>query len=217
MIDNYLQYKDLLFNYENRFVNIWNSGLSAPGVIGRLTKLYTLDGKPKTAEDFYKAYIQDRGIEPLENAAKTLNTRTGVDLGICRAWVYKKACVEANRGSFMEWKMKELIESKGYECVLPTYEEDTTFGVDAKVYKDNNLILTIQLKPLSFFLSDKDILVQKRKELLNKFQTNPFGTRNCVMIYNNNDWYMNGGSYLWDLTGIVENTGKTKIKNANNK
>lgn len=205
----YEQYKDELGQYENILVGPWNNGPSAPWIIGNFTKLYKEYGNPSTSEEFYTEYIKHRGIDPLINAGNAISKATGIDKEICYGWVYKKTCVEALKGCFMEWKMKEVAESHNYSFKFSTEYEDQNLGVDGKMYKDDNLIFTVQLKPVSFFRSDKPILMKKRKEMYEKadLSRNTLNAEPYLMIYDGDDWVMNGGSYLFKPQSVVDKDG----------
>lgn len=205
MINVYNKYKDSLLNLEDTLVNHWNNGISHPNKIGNITQLFRAY-QPKTSEEFYNKYIEDGGGKRLLEAAILLENSSKIDINICQAYIYKKIFVEAFNGCHREMEMKELVESRGYDFVFPTVQEDQTLGVDGKVFKDGKLSFMIQLKPASFFRSNRPILVRKRIEMMKKWRLTKekLGVETFYLIYDNNCWIKNEDSILFRISDLIE-------------
>lgn len=205
MINVYNKYKDSLLNLEDTLVNHWNNGISHPNKIGNITQLFRAY-QPKTSEEFYNKYIEDGGGRRLLEAAILLENSSKIDINICQAYIYKKLFVEAFNGCYKELEMKELVENKGYDFAFPTPLEDQKLGVDGKVFKNNKLEFFIQLKPASFFRSNRPILVRKRIEMMKKWRLTKekFGVETFYLIYDNNGWIKNEDSILFRISDLIE-------------
>ena len=205
MINVYNRYKDSLLNLEDTLVNHWNNGISHPNKIGNITQLFRMY-EPKTSEEFYYKYISDSGGQRLLEASILLSESSKIDIKICQAYIYKKIFVEAFGGCYKELEMKELVENKGYDFAFPTVQEDQNLGVDGKVFKDNKLDFMIQLKPVSFFRSNRPILVRKRIEMMKKWKltVDTFGVETFYLIYDNNGWIKNENNYLFRISDLIE-------------
>lgn len=217
--DRYEEYKGVLPDYTSKLVGPWNSGPSHPGKIGSFMELYRKYNVIKS-EDYYHCYIEDRGEQPLLQAAKELSEISGVDLGICQAYVYLEAIIRVTLGGEMEEKARKLIESKGYRAITPTYTEDTEYGIDLKVLYGDSLVSVIQIKPLTFFLGTTPILFKKRREIYHKRikSTTDLNVPYTVMIYDNyGNWIKNSDKFLFFVEDCIDRNGNNKLKNANYK
>lgn len=205
MINVYNKYKDSLLSLEDTLVNHWNNGISHPNKIGNLTQLFRMY-QPKTSEEFYNNYISDGGGNRLLEASIILSECSKVDIKICQAYIYKKMFIEAFNGCHKEMEMKEMVESKGYDFVFPSYQEDQTLGVDGKVFKNDKLSFFIQLKPVSFFRSNRPILVRKRIEMMKKWKLTKekYGVETFYLVYDNNGWIKNENSNLFRISDLIK-------------
>jgi len=69
----------------------------------------------------------------------------------------------------MESKVNEMLLSKGLTTEAPTLVEDTKYGIDLKVYKENKLVCMIQVKPHTFFIGNNNqSLIKDRVKALVK-------------------------------------------------
>lgn len=185
---NYLSMQDRINQYENDFTYLWNNGLSSPDKIGFLVDLYKEYGFPVDHFNFYNLYVEHFGLEGIIEAAESLHKETDIDIRICRAWIYYKCFVNALNGAYTETLLFNLLTRSGYRVKYATPKQDTAFGIDLLVYKDIKLQYVVQVKPISFLLCNKSVVVHKRTELYRKAKLTEkaMGVPHYTAVYINN-------------------------------
>ena len=183
-------------------------GLNSTDNFGCCTYLYKKYGYPATVEEFYNKYVTDEKDENLKTygrtedfimkyagiLAKRDNNRFSID--DYYSYIIKKLMYDTIEGLKWESKLNDYINSKGFTTKPPTIYEDTTLGIDIKVYKDNNLKCLVQCKPISFFRGNSNYsLINDRMKAITKEQkaVNAFGVPVFYCIYekNKNEWKLN--------------------------
>lgn len=104
---------------------------------------------------------------------------------------------ETYDGKIQEQKFMEFLEKKGYECGFFDGEIDADYGVDIKVTNPRNgNVSAIQVKPITFFKSNRSDVYADRVALVHKYYKclNDFGIKTYYAIYNKD---VNSGNVSW--------------------
>lgn len=202
-------------------------GLNSTDNLGCCTYLYKKYGYPEKYKDFYKAYTTDnqdsgkengRSEQYLLNVANILAFKDDFRFSIEEYYSYivKKLIVDTLDGSKKETEVNELLKRKGLRTESPTINEDLKFGIDIKVYKDDDLKYMIQVKPNTFFIGNRNqSLINDRIKALEKERKTKeqYGVNTYYIIYNksNGQFILNKGKYLSHRLGdLINNDGTTK-------
>ena len=208
-------------------------GLNGTDNVGCCTYLYKKYGYPETYEDFYNSYITDnvnliqnetnigrsigRNEHYLYKIAKVLAKKDNYRFTMEEYYSYiiKKLIVDTLDGSKMEAKVNEMLLAKGYRTESPSLVEDTKYGIDLKVIKDNKLICMIQVKPHTFFIGNNNqSLIKDRIKALVKEQNvkNLYHVPTAYIIYNKNtkEFIRTNGKLTHRLSQLINEDGTTK-------
>lgn len=141
--------------------------------------------EPESYEHFYELYLRDgiktfgedidpkyRGRTPneIEDIAIRWRDDTGdFDTPLSEYFdaIILHTIVETYVGIDFEKRAIECLENNGYQIVHGTDEEDSAMNIDFKVYKDGKLMFFIQVKPISFIVSDR---IHTFKDRMNVFE-----------------------------------------------
>ena len=215
---------------------IWKDNFSYSNKIGNCTNLYRLL-RPTSYKDFYFKYIKyaseniekkiyDRGLTygeliTLAEEYKSMcesKTNLKYDLEI---YFYDALChiiIETKDGQKNEEDFIRYLESIGYECSNIDGRNDAKFGVDIKLVKDGNDFGFIQVKPISFFKTNRADTQNDRIKLCEKYEMTKkeYGLDTFYAIYSKkNDrvyWYKNGKSFCFRINDLFT-YDKTDIPN----
>ena len=201
-------------------------GLNRTDNVGCCTYLYKKYGYPDTYEDFYNSYINDtlnvsrengRNEHYLYRIAKVLAKKDNYRFTMEEYYSYiiKKLIADTLDGAQMESKVNEMLLSKGLTTEAPTLVEDTKYGIDLKVYKENKLVCMIQVKPHTFFIGNiNQSLIKDRVKALVKEQNvkNLYHVPTAYIIYNKNtkEFIRTNGKLTHRLSQLINEDGTTK-------
>lgn len=194
----YLQEEDTAWKNEKHYLNavkklsdplhsiIWRNKYAARKSIGSCMFLHD-KFNPQSFEEFYRLYIKSgydeqnickdkkyrgRTYEELEEIAFKWKTECGDTKNPIQLFydaIIGHALVETSIGSIFERQITQLLSSKGFEVKHGEDKEDALMAIDLKVYKGSILRYLFQIKPLSFFISQRnDVLLDR----LNTFSKN---------------------------------------------
>ena len=143
--------------------------------------------KPESYEDFFNMYIskyegsddihRGRSLEELEKIAKNWQSDVGdfeTPLSEYFDAIILHTVVETYVGADFEKRAVERLEECGFKAVHGTDEEDSLMNIDYKIYKDNTLKYFLQIKPLSFVISDR---THTFKDRVNAFGKHNIGNK----------------------------------------
>ena len=227
----------LKFNVENckraanihgqRLNNKWY-GMNNTNDFGCVAYLYKKYGYPSTPEEFYKRYINDdwtcyfskeqgRTYQHLLQKAKELRLKDGNRFPINVYWDFigQKLFVDTFNGLVKESEVKKMLEESGFTVATATINEDKDLGIDLKVYKDNEFLCIVQVKPNTFFkgnnneslINDRNSALKKEKKSLSIYNVPTF-----YIIYKKDDgeFIQHNGKYCFKLKDLIDNNGYTK-------
>ena len=197
-------------------------GLNSTYNLGCVTYLYKKYNRPNTVDEFYNAYTADTSItedrrtvgrseEYLKNVSTTLAQRDNysLDLKDYFSYIIKKLFYDTINGAKKETELAEIVKSKGYTIKEPNFREDTEFGIDLFVYKDNKLLCILQAKPHTFFLGNNNAsLINDRKRALEKEkkckETYKVPVFYCIYNKNTGEWVRkSNGKLCWLLNTLI--------------
>ena len=186
-IEKCLKAKEELHKYDI-VGKIWRENFSPSNSIGNCTYLYRLLN-PENYIDFYKKYIEyadknsllniwKRGLTEEEIIKLAINYKELVEKNSninkpFETYLYDAIChiiVETYDGQFQEKEFIEYLKEKGFNCTKFDSNIDTKYGVDIKVTTDVNKVFAIQIKPISFFLSNRQDVINDRINLCIKYE-----------------------------------------------
>ena len=143
---------------------------------------------PSSYEDFYRKYIEsgdidkDRGpkyrgrtCEEIEEIAIRWRTECGdyeTPLSEYYDAIVLHTVVETYMGKDFEDKAISCLEENGYAVEHGDDTEDSLMNIDMKVYKDGKLVFLMQVKPISFIVSDK---LHTKRDRINAFEKHEAG------------------------------------------
>lgn len=199
-------------------------GLNSTDNLGCVTYLYKKYNRPETVEDFYNAYTADtsttstqdirtygRSEEYLENVSSTLAERDNYRFKSedYFSYILKKLFLDTIKGGKKETELANLLKSKGYIIKEPSFYEDTKLGIDMFVYKKDNLICIIQVKPHTFFIGDKNqSLIKDRQRAIYKEKKckEQFKVPVFYCIYDKKgNWLRNENNKMcWNLNTLID-------------
>lgn len=209
----------------NRLNNKWY-GMNYTKDFGSVAYLYKKYGYPNTCEAFYNKYISDHKENSKENGrnyyyliAKANELREKDNnmypINVYFDFLMQKLIVDTKNGLEKESEVKKMLEESGFTCTIPTLNEDKDFGIDLKVYSDNQLLCMIQVKPNTFFKgNNNESLINDRKKAIEK-------EKKTISIYNvptffiiykkdNGEFLQRNGKYCFKLNNLINNDGTTK-------
>ena len=170
---------------------------------------YTKDGEETVHNrETYKHY--GRTEKEIEEVARNYmnecgNTSFSFDEFVKN--VYMHTIIETYDGQKKEECVNQILANLGYTYEKPQNIEDSRFGIDFKVFKENKLVFVLQIKPISFFLGNKNYsLIQDRISAFEKqmLVQNKFNVPTYYMVYKSDDdgnvsWMSENGKLCFEL------------------
>lgn len=208
--------------------SIWRDNFSGSNHVGNCTNLYS-KLRPVSYEDFYRKYIEyaeknkflrisQRGLtyDELLDLAKSYKQKSenktliSNDLSV---YFYDALChviVETFDGQKKERDFIKFLTSLGYKCSHFDGKTDATYGVDIRVERDDGRVSAIQIKPISFFKSNREDVQKDRINLCYKYENTlrDLGIKTYYAIYqkkrdsNEIDWIKNGKGYRFRINEL---------------
>lgn len=150
---------------------------------------YTKDGE-ETIGNRKKMKFYGRTEEEIEDIAKMYRDTCGdysTPLEDYIKNIYTHTLIETFDGQMSEQKVNQLLTNLGYTYEKPQGNEDSRYGIDFKVFKNDVLQFVLQIKPISFFKGVKnESLIRDRKNAFDKQELvwKKFNVPTYYMIYN---------------------------------
>lgn len=207
---------------------IWHDQFAPSNKVGNCTNLYR-KLKPVSHRDFYTKYIayaeehpdvriNDRGLsyDELYDLAvrykKASDERTGTNYDLS-LYFYDAVChiiVETWNGQKLEREFVQFLQMLGYECSKFDGRIDAEYGVDIKVTRNDGRVSAIQIKPISFFKSNRWDVHRDRIALCKKYEAakKDLGIKTYYAIYCKNKdtgeikWLKNGEGYRFRVNEL---------------
>ena len=209
---------------------IWHNYFAPSNKIGNCTNLYRLL-EPTDCNDFYEKYVkygEEHSCLPIskrglsynelvllaEKYKKTVEDKLNVkyDLSI---YFYDALChiiVETWDGQQNERDFIKFLTNLGYNCSKFDGKIDAEYGVDIKVTRDDGRISAIQIKPISFFKSNRSDVQADRISLCVKYEEalKKFGFKTYYAIYSKDKttgditWVKNGNGYRFRINELFD-------------
>lgn len=214
-----------LLGKNNVISTIWHDYFAPSNRIGNCTNLYR-KLKPESCEDFYKKYLEyaennqtlpisQRGLtyDELSSLAerykKTVEDKTNLSYEIS-TYFYDALChiiVETWDGQANERDFISYLKGLGYNCSKFDGAVDAKYGVDIKVERGDGRVSAIQIKPISFFKSNRSDVQSDRINLCQKYEEalNDMGIKTYYAIYVKDretgdiTWVKNNGMYRFRI------------------
>ncbi len=213
------------FHTIRKITSIWRNSFAPSNRIGNCTNLYR-KLMPKNYEDFYKKYIaygkehryslsiRERGLSyeeliELSEEYKRMASECGEDYDLSYFFydALSHIIIETFDGQYYEEEMKKYLTEKcGYICTKLNGKDDGKYGIDIIINGEKG----IQIKPLSFFISDRDDVVLDRINACIKYE-NTLSEKKMetyYAIYNRDKksgevtWAKNGKGYAFVIKDL---------------
>ena len=209
---------------------IWRKDFAPSNKIGNCTNLYRIL-KPNDCCDFYQKYITygsehhslpiskrgltyDELISLSEKYKEEVESRIDLSYDLSM-YFYDAVChiiVETWDGQQTERDFMEFLNRLGYSCSKFDGSIDSEYGVDIKVTRNDGRVSAIQIKPISFFISNRSDVQSDRINLCRKYEQafNRFGFKTYYAIYvrdkrtNDITWVKNGNGYRFRINELFE-------------
>ena len=213
--------------------DIWRGTFAPSNKIGNCTNLYRLH-KPKNCKDFFEKYIsyaaankdkdvKERGLSfeelmVLAERYKTLaeqNMQISYDLSVYLNDALCHIIVETFNGQNREKVFSDFLEgyNSNYKCSKFDGSIDAKYGVDIKVVWNNGIeekTSAIQIKPLSFFKSNRSDVNMDRIGLCRKYEEfyREYDIKTYYAIYTTDKetgitkWVKNGDKFRFKINEL---------------
>ena len=207
---------------------IWHNYFAPSNRIGNCTNLYRLL-KPDSCEDFFDKYVKyasghkdlpisKRGLDETEllllaeKYKNLVQEKTGITNDIL-TYYYDALChiiVETWDGQQNERDFIKFLTNLGYSCSKFDGKIDAEYGVDIKVTRDDGRVSAIQIKPISFFKSNRSDVQSDRINLCKKYEEayKNLGFKTYYAIYVRDKvtgeitWVKNGNGYRFRINEL---------------
>lgn len=207
---------------------IWRNCFAPSNKIGNCTNLYR-KLNPKDCNDFYKKYVKyaecnrtlpisQRGLTYgelglLAERYKMLSeekTNLSYDLSVYLNDALCHIIVETWDGQKNEREFTQYLEKLGYKCSKFEGSIDAKYGVDIKVERGDGVVSAIQIKPISFFKSNRNDVQCDRIKLCLKYEDalKNLGIKTYYAIYIRDKetgdvmWVKNNGMYRFRINEL---------------
>lgn len=208
---------------------IWRNNFAPSNRIGNCTNLYR-KLKPVSVDDFYEKYIEygagnpdmpisQRGLSYdelyalAERYKKVSEEKTGVTAYDLSVFFYDALChiiVETWDGQQNERDFVKFLTSLGYKCSKFDGRIDAEYGVDIKVERGDGVVSAIQIKPISFFKSNRHDVHMDRVHLCEKYEEAlknlKFKTYYAIYVKDKETgditWVKNGNGYRFRINEL---------------
>lgn len=207
---------------------IWRNSFAPSNRIGNCTNLYR-KLNPTDCNDFYEKYlnyaeehqelpISKRGLSYNEllalaeryKKATEEKLKLSYDLSV---YFYDALChiiIETWDGQQNERDFIRFLTKLGYKCSKFDGKIDAEYGVDIKVTRDDGRISAIQIKPISFFKSNRSDVQTDRINLCKKYEDayRNLGFKTYYAIYAKDKdtgditWVKNGNGYRFRVNEL---------------
>ena len=209
---------------------IWRNRFAPSNKIGNCTNLYR-KLKPLNCEDFYLKYIDyaekhsdlpiskrglsyDELISLCEKYKADVEEKTNVNYDLS-VYFHDALChiiLETWEGQQNERDFAAFLEKLGYSCSTFDGSVDSEYGVDIKVTRSDGRISGIQIKPISFFVSNRNDVQSDRINLCYKYESalHNFGFKTYYAIYVKDKatgevkWLKNGDGYRFRIDELFK-------------
>lgn len=209
---------------------IWHNYFAPSNKIGNCTNLYRLL-EPTDCNDFYEKYVkygEEHSCLPIskrglsynelvllaEKYKKTVEDKLNVNYDLSM-YFYDALChiiVETWDGQQNERDFIKFLTNLGYNCSKFDGKIDAEYGVDIKVTRDDGRISAIQIKPISFFKSNRSDVQADRISLCVKYEEalKKFGFKTYYAIYSKDKttgditWVKNGSGYRFRINELFD-------------
>lgn len=167
---------------------VWMTQFSPKNKIGNCTNLFR-KLKPTSPEDFYEKYIkyaEEHHTLPVKERGLTYEELLLLAGQYCNAgnahskvnyeadmYFYDMLChiiLETWEGQRTEREFSRFLEKLDYKCDHFDGEVDATYGLDIRVRRKDGKVSAIQIKPMTFFLSNRPDVVEHRRLLCKKYE-----------------------------------------------
>lgn len=207
---------------------IWKDYFAPSNKIGNCTNLYR-KLQPSSCEDFYNKYINyalnnsnlpitKRGlsynelITLAERYKQLTEEKTNLKYDL-ETYFYDALChviIETWDGQQNERDFILFLKKLGYTCSKFDGKIDTEYGVDIKVTRNDGRVSAIQIKPITFFKSNRSDVQSDRINLCNKYEKTlkDLGIKTYYAIYSkdkatgNVTWLKNGSGYRFRINEL---------------
>jgi len=207
---------------------IWRNYFAPSNRIGNCTNLYRVL-KPESCEDFYNKYIEygrlhselpiskkglsyDELFSLAERYKKIVEEKIKVNYDVS-VYFYDALChiiVETWDGQQNERDFIKFLTNLGYKCSKFDGKIDAEYGVDIKVTRGDGRISAIQIKPISFFKSNRSDVQSDRINLCKKYEDayKNLGFKTYYAIYVKDKatgeitWVKNGNGYRFRINEL---------------
>lgn len=207
---------------------IWHDFFAPSNRIGNCTNLYR-KLRPTDCNDFYEKYIkygeehQDlpiskRGLSYNELLALTEKYKKMVEEKVnlnynLSVYFYDALChiiLETWDGQSNERDFINFLTKLGYNCSKFDGQIDAEYGVDIKVTRNDGRVSAIQIKPISFFKSNRSDVQTDRINLCKKYEEayKKLGFKTYYAIYVKNrdtgeiTWVKNGNGFRFRINEL---------------
>ncbi len=207
---------------------IWRNCFAPSNKIGNCTNLYR-KLQPKDAEDFcgkYVKYAEQNKNLPISQRGLTIDelidlsekykelseskTKLSYDSSIYLNDALCHIIIETWDGQQNERDFISYLEKLGYKCSKFDGSVDAKYGVDIKVERGDGRISAIQIKPISFFKSNRNDVQNDRINLCLKYETalRDIGIKTYYAIYYKDKitgditWVKNNGMYRFRINEL---------------
>ena len=170
---------------------------------------YTKDGE-ETVNNRSEFKYYGRTEDEIEEVARKYMTECNDNSFTFEEYVknvYVHTIIETFDGQMKEQNISQLLVNMGYTYEKPKDNEDSRFGIDFKVFKDNRLVFVLQIKPISFFIGthnrslieDRIGAFEKQSLVLDRFKVPTY-----YMVYKVDDdgvveWLSEDGKMCFEL------------------
>ena len=216
--------------------NIYKTVFSSSSSIGNCTNLYRKIC-PETCREFFEGYFKyaeqnitldicDRGLTTSEFIKMCLQYKEVAERNTkerfpIETYIYAMLChiiVETFEGQKKEEDFKKYLESLGCECISYDGKIDARYSIDIKAVKKGKE-QAIQIKPISFFLSNAYDTVQDKLKMQKNYHEvlEKFGIETFYAVYSIDEdtreikWLKNGKRFVFTLKDLLneDNTFKS--------
>lgn len=208
----------------------WQIHYAGKPSVGAMVHLCN-EWKPESYEHFFNLYINDktqttdptlrgRSLDELEDIAIRWQKDSGdyeTPLSEYFDAIILHTIIETYVGVDFEKKAISCLEENGYRVEHGDNNEDSEMNIDFKVFKDGKLKALIQVKPLSFIMSNRG---HTKSDRLNVFEKHKKGHKKypgvpyCYLIYDAStiQWLYNNdkGRCIFDYEELVDRFGNPK-------
>ena len=206
-------------------MGIWRKSFAPSNRIGNCTTLYR-KLKPVDYNDFFIKYIDhaehhknwktrwkgltyDEILDLSERYKNKVYEETGVEYDVS-TFFYDALChiiIETFDGQKHEEEFRNYLINLGYSVSTFDGDIDTIYGMDVKVTRNDGKVSAIQIKPLSFYQSNRWDVQRDRIGLCEKYENalNNLGIKTYYAIYSHDK---DSGKTSW----VLNSDGKLRFK-----